>query len=131
VTFLADTNVIVRLIVNDDTEQVRRALSMLDKDGFEISLTVLLECVWLLASRYRFQREGILAALQALERTQGISFSDAAAANAAIGAYAGGMDIADAIHLSQASDDKRLATFDGDLAAVAGGIGLFRAVQLI
>jgi predicted nucleic acid-binding protein len=131
VTLLSDTNVIVRLIVNDDIEQAIRALAVLKEEGLEISPTVLLESAWVLASRYRYPRERIVMALQALERTEGIGFSDAEAAHAAIDWFASGMDIADAIHLSQASPNRRFATFDEDLAAAARRLNVADAVRLI
>jgi predicted nucleic acid-binding protein len=131
VTVLVDTNVVARLIVNDDRDQVSRALEVLKTEGIEVSNTVLLECAWVLASRYRFPREQILVALQALERTEGVAFTTPEAANAAIGWFASGMDIADAIHLSQTSAGRAIATFDEGFAATAGSIGISSSVRLI
>lgn len=128
---LVDTNVIVRLIVNDDREQVQRALAVLKSDGIEISNTVLLECAWVLASRYRFPRDRIVMALQALERTEGVEFSSPEEANAAIAWFGAGMDIADAVHLSQVSSGRTFATFDATFAAAAGRIESAPQVRLI
>ncbi len=130
-TVLSDTNVIIRLVVNDDREQVERALLLLKEEGLEITPTVLVECAWVLRSRYGYPRESIVVALQALERTEGVSFTDAEAAHAAITWFAGGMDIADAVNLSQATATKRLATFDQDLAASAAKLGAAASVRLI
>ena len=112
-TVLSDTNVLVRLVVNDDREQVERALLVLEDEGLAITPTVLLECAWVLRSRYGLAPERIVEAFQALERTEGVSF------------------IADAIHLSQATAARRLATFDRDLAASAANLGVAESIRLI
>ena len=130
-TVLSDTNVLVRLVVNDDREQVERALLVLEDEGLAITPTVLLECAWVLRSRYGLAPERIVEAFQALERTEGVSFTDAEAAHAAIAWFAAGMDIADAIHLSQATAARRLATFDRDLAASAANLGVAESIRLI
>jgi predicted nucleic-acid-binding protein len=51
-----DTNVLVRLLVQDDAEQSARAVALLRKilseDGVWISLIVIVETVWVLRSGY-------------------------------------------------------------------------------
>ena len=43
-----DTNVVVRLLVNDDPQQGERARKLFDSDQIWIGVTVLLESAWVL-----------------------------------------------------------------------------------
>ena len=45
-----DTNVIVRLLVRHDDEQLRRAKSLLASSEVFVANTVMLECEWVLRS---------------------------------------------------------------------------------
>ena len=45
-----DTNVVVRLLVNDDPQQGERARKLFDSDQIWIGVTVLLESAWVLES---------------------------------------------------------------------------------
>lgn len=47
-----DTNVLVRLLVNDDARQARRARALFEREEIFISPTVLLESEWVLRSAY-------------------------------------------------------------------------------
>ena len=66
-----DTNVIVRLLVNDDKAQALRAKSILEKAEVEseryfLPLLVILETVWVLSAVYQLSRSQILDALEML-----------------------------------------------------------------
>jgi predicted nucleic-acid-binding protein len=66
-----DTNVIVRLLVNDDKAQALRAKSILEKAEVEseryfLSLLVILETIWVLSAVYQLTRSEILDALEML-----------------------------------------------------------------
>jgi predicted nucleic-acid-binding protein len=76
-----DTNVVIRLIVSDNVEQTRRARRLveqaLNRDEIVlVSLLVLLESEWVLRSRYRFDREALLAIFRALLEARELSFED-------------------------------------------------------
>jgi len=45
-----DTNVLVRLLVNDDARQTRRARALIEREQVFISATALLESEWVLRS---------------------------------------------------------------------------------
>ena len=56
-----DTNVLVRLLVEDDAEQTRRARGFVARafeqgDPVVVSLLVLIETEWVLRSRYGFDK---------------------------------------------------------------------------
>lgn len=73
-----DTNVVVRFLVRDDEAQheaARRLLARGPGDGEEFFLgdVVLAEVVWVLASRYRFERRVIASTLRALLEAEHVS----------------------------------------------------------
>jgi predicted nucleic-acid-binding protein len=47
-----DTNAIVRLLVDDDPVQGPRARRLVEQNDIWVSVTVLLECAWVLRSAY-------------------------------------------------------------------------------
>ena len=60
-----DTNVLVRFLVNDDEKQARKVYELFkqaeeEKKPLFITLTVLLELIWVLDSVYAISREDIL-----------------------------------------------------------------------
>ena len=66
-----DTNVVVRLLVNDDKIQARRAKTVLEKaeeesERYFLSLLVILEIIWVLSAVYQLSRGEVLDALELL-----------------------------------------------------------------
>ena len=66
-----DTNVIVRLLINDDKVQGRRAKALLEKaeeesERYFLSLLVILETIWVLSAVYKLNRSEVLDALELL-----------------------------------------------------------------
>jgi predicted nucleic-acid-binding protein len=64
----ADTNALVRFIVEDDEDQVRRAVKFLTRDcSVEnpcfVNRIVICEEVWVLQTAYRYSRENIANAV--------------------------------------------------------------------
>jgi len=66
-----DTNVVVRLLTQDDTDQLRRAKEAIgaqcspDDPGW-INCIVLVEVIWVLSSAYRYSRREIVVAIEKL-----------------------------------------------------------------
>jgi len=76
-----DTNLLVRILVEDDTEQLRRARSLLDgaAERSEIAFVgdiVLAELEWVLEDAYKVPRARILQALQGLVGSRRFEFDD-------------------------------------------------------
>lgn len=66
-----DTNIIVRLLMNDDKVQARRAKGILEKAEVEseryfLPLVVILETIWVLSAVYELKRSEVLDALEIL-----------------------------------------------------------------
>ncbi|WP_192245791.1 PIN domain-containing protein [Mesorhizobium silamurunense] len=75
-----DTNVLLRMVLNDDAEQRARALAFgkdlnEEEPGF-VSLIVLVEFSWSLLSRYRMPKEQVQAAIQRLLKVKTLAFED-------------------------------------------------------
>lgn len=112
-----DTNVLVRILTQDDPEQTARALALLERDTVNIPVTVVLETEWVLRYCYGLSSERIVAVFRSIVGTLGLVIDDHAAVVQAIGLHAGGMDFADALHLSLGSRQAdRFCTFDQNLA---------------
>ncbi len=57
---MVDTNVIVRIVTNDDPEQAQRAVALFERERIFIAKAVLLEVEWVLRFSYHLPR-GIIA----------------------------------------------------------------------
>ncbi len=84
-----DTNVLVRLLVDDDPAQAERARRLIERcaeTGEEayISLLVLLETEWVLRSRYGFGKTQVRMAMDALFETREIRIEDESAVETAL-----------------------------------------------
>lgn len=118
-----DTNVLVRLLVEDDPEQFAAATAVLERaaeagERCYLADAVLCETEWVLTSLYRAGRDDILATLAALVADSRYTFDDAEALGEAIRAYeTGGAEFSD--HLIGARARRRGArttyTFDRKL----------------
>jgi predicted nucleic-acid-binding protein len=91
-----DTNVLVRLLIEDDPAQTRRARNLVDAavaaaELVLVSLPVLLETEWVLRSRYEMRSESILGLFRAALETQELAFEDEAAVEEALFNWQEGM----------------------------------------
>ncbi len=112
----ADTNVLIRVMANDDTEQARLAAAMLKRnEQVFISKTVLLEVEWVLRSAYKLDSSTILNALREFLDRPNVELEDESAVRHALNWCQQGMDFADAMHLASAGAGREFLTFDTDL----------------
>jgi predicted nucleic-acid-binding protein len=96
-----DTNLLVRLVMNDDKKQTAASLRLLQSEERVVLLnTVLLETVWVLQSVYGASRDDVLKALQ---RILSIARPETTTVPQALEWFRDGMDIADALHLATAT----------------------------
>lgn len=116
-----DTNIIVRLLTNDDPAQVVRARSLVARETVWVGLAVLMESEWVLRAVYHLDRRVIHDALQRFTNLPQVVVEAEPAVRRILDLYAEGFDFADAIHLVAArSHATAFATFDEDLAKRAG-----------
>ncbi|MEP7041941.1 MAG: type II toxin-antitoxin system VapC family toxin [Dokdonella sp.] len=93
-----DTNVLVRLLVIDDSAQSDAARALVERERVLILRTVLLETEWVLRSRFGLGRSLIQVFFAGLADTSGIEIEADASTRRAIEAYGSGVDFADALH---------------------------------
>jgi predicted nucleic-acid-binding protein len=117
-----DTNVIVRYLTGDDTEQFTKASALIGSDDVYVCTTVLLETEWVLRRGYRFSRQRVIAALAAFAGLPRVTLEDPALAAKALDWTRHGMDFADALHLAKAQGCEAFVSFDRRLAAVANAL---------
>ncbi len=122
-----DTNVVVRLLVNDDQQQGVAALALFESNEMWIGVTVLLEVAWVLQSVYQQKPAAMARALRGLLGLPNVTVEDPAAVGAALDAAAAGMQFPDAMHVVRAPEDVEFVTFDRALARAGKRL---RAVRL-
>ena len=109
-----DTNIVVRLFVDDGSKEVPIARAVFEHETVEIPLSVVLECEWVLRSVYKFNAASICEALTALLSLNNVIVQDPELVAAAIEAHRLGIDFADAFHLLSVERSDELLTFDDD-----------------
>ena len=115
----ADTNIVVRLIADDNPHQ-RRVVEGRLGEGLFISHSVLMETEWVLRTVYRLDRGEIHQALLALLEWEDVHVPLTSFVFWALDRYAAGADWADMLHLISARTSSAFITFDRDLARDAG-----------
>lgn len=124
-----DTNILVRYLLNDDKAQAAEAERLLDSgEDLHVPVTVWLELAWVLES-YGCTGAEVVKAMRHLLGLPNLHTSDTVALLRTLEWLEGGMDFADAFHLSLASHAQSLATFDRDLARKAEKIGAHPPVR--
>jgi predicted nucleic acid-binding protein len=116
-----DTNIIVRLFVEDDPIQTKKAATLLTQNYILISTSVILETAWVLGKFYAFSSAEIAAALKKLASIKTVQISDYLAFDDFLKMIDNGMDVADAVHLASAGDADWFATFDKEFVKTAKG----------
>jgi predicted nucleic-acid-binding protein len=118
-----DTNVVVRVVTQDDPDQLEAALTVFRRGPLFLSKTVLLETEWVLRYCYKLSREAIRGTFQKLLGYPRLQVEDRDRVLQALDWYVEGLDFADALHLaSSRGSARRFATFDRELAGSAAGI---------
>lgn len=107
-----DTNVVIRLFIDDGSKEVPIARKIFEREQIEIPLTVILECEWVLRSVYKFKTAAICEALDALLGLQNVSVQSEDTVIDALDALRKGVPFADAIHLLTTEKSDELLTFD-------------------
>ena len=114
-----DTNIIVRLLINDDPRKTVQAQTLFGEHDILILSTVLLEAEWVLRSAYGMDRIAIIQALTSVAGLPQVTFEQPERVARALTWSAEGMDFADALHLAGAEGNEGFVTFDRRLAKLA------------
>ncbi len=121
--FAIDTNIVVRLITQDDLDQNARVERLLTDHDVLVDSTVLMESDWVLRSVYKLESDQAVSALKAFVSLPRVTLREPSRVAQALDWAAQGMDFADALHLAGAEDCEAFVTFDRRLAKTSADIG--------
>ncbi|MGA7413018.1 MAG: type II toxin-antitoxin system VapC family toxin [Bryobacteraceae bacterium] len=107
-----DTNVVVRLLTDDDPKQAAAARSLFEAGPVFIGKTVLLETDWVLRSVYKLDENAIHDAFTRLFGLKDVHTEDKSAVAAALALTVYGVELADAIHLTSRPPGATFVSFD-------------------
>lgn len=110
-----DTNILVRLLTNDDKAQAKYAADLIENNAVFIPKTVLLETEWVLRYTYELDSSVILVALNKLLGLTNVTTEDPTCVLQALEWYESNFDFADALHLASSSNATKFATLDKHL----------------
>ncbi|SDW00119.1 type II toxin-antitoxin system VapC family toxin [Thiocapsa roseopersicina] len=113
------TNVVVRIVANDDPEQSPRAVALFERERIFLTKTVLLETEWVLRFSYKLSRETVVCALRKVIGLQQVEVETIGVVAKALDWHEQGMDFAEALHLAGSTKAIEFATFDEKLIQLA------------
>jgi len=125
-----DTNLLVRLAVNDDQQQAEIAEQLLETQQVFIPRTVLLETEWVLRSVYKKSRAEISDFFSKALITTNLIVENSLEVKNAMEWYNLGADFADAIHLCMCGNSK-IHTFDANFCKAAKKLGITPAFKIL
>ena len=125
-----DTNILVRLLVNDDPAQTELAAAQIDaSSACFVPIMVLLELEWVLRGAYKLPREAVIAAFEGLLAIRHLYLEPDNLVRQALDVHRQGMDFADALHLVRSEACEAMISFDQSMAALAMRLDLQPAVK--
>lgn len=119
-----DTNLVVRLLVNDDQSQTSKVSALFTAEKIFIAKTVVLETEWILRGVYNLDRKTTNSALRKLLSLEQVIVEDESILFDALDNHLQGMDFADALHLSSSHRAATFATFDTKFKSTAKKLSL-------
>jgi predicted nucleic-acid-binding protein len=112
VTIAVDTNILVRLLTQDDLEQYQKSVELFQENNVYICDTVILETEWVLRFAYEFKPQEINQGFKKLFGLTNVYLSNVSKIYKALEWHESGLDFADAIHLANNQHCSYLYTFD-------------------
>ena len=125
-----DTNVVVRLLVDDDHRQATAAHKLIAECEVFVPVTVILETEWVMRSGYGFTPAHIAACLRRLGGLPGVTVEEPGEVAQALEWLELGMDFVDALHLARTKRCERFVTFDRKLAKQAKALAALTVEML-
>lgn len=107
-----DTNIVVRLLTQDDEVQYQKSLNLFQNTEIFIPDTVILEIEWVLRFAYKFKPNQVCSALQKLFGLPNVYLTNSMLVDQALLWHENGLDFADAFHLAQSQNCDSFYTFD-------------------
>jgi len=121
-----DTNVLIRHLTQDHTEQAKRASALIeqacsvDEPGY-INRVVICEIIWVLERAYRYERAVIAQCIETILRTADLRVENEKAVWQALASYQKGYDVADVLIgvTNQLAGANQTYTFDKKAAELS------------
>jgi len=117
-----DTNVVVRLLTQDDEQQYNSSLKLFQGQEVFIPDTVILETEWVLRFAYHFKPDEICEAFKNLLGLPNVQLTNGSLIAKALQWHENGLDFADAFHLAQSQNCSAIYTFDTKFTNRAKGL---------
>jgi predicted nucleic-acid-binding protein len=117
-----DTNIVVRLLTQDDEQQYSKSLKLFQEQDIFIPDTVLLETEWVLRFAYHFNPGEICEAFRNLLGLPNVQVTNANLMVQALQWHENGLDFADALHLALSQGCSAIYTFDMKFVNRAKGL---------
>jgi predicted nucleic acid-binding protein len=114
-----DTNIVIRFLTRDHEALARRALEIVSNNEVFVPLTVVLEAEWVLRDVYEMPRAEVIRELRRFCGLERVTVGAADVVERALAYAEGGLDVADALHLAQATECEAFVTLDKPLARKA------------
>jgi len=99
-----DTNVVVRLLTQDDEQQYNDSLKLFQEQDIFIPDTVILETEWVLRFAYNFKPDEICQAFRNLFGLPNVQLTNGNLMAQVLQWHEHGLDFADALHLAQCQE---------------------------
>ena len=114
-----DTNIVIRFLTRDHEAQAQRALEIVSNNDVFLPVTVVLEAEWVLRDAYEMPRGEVIRELRRFCGLERVTVGAADVVERALDYAEGGLDVADALHLAQATECEAFVTLDKALAGKA------------
>lgn len=124
-----DTNIVVRLLTQDDQWQYRQSLAIFQSQDIFIGNTVILETEWVLRFAYKFNPTEICLALKQLFGLPNVHLVNDSLIAQTLQWHENGLDFADALHLAQGQHCSELYTFDEKFIKKANNLTNCEVIQ--
>lgn len=120
-----DTNLLVRLLTNDDPQQAERVADLIDASAAcFVPITVVLELEWVLRGAYKLPREAVIRAFEGLLAIRQVHLEQEELVRRVLEWHRQGVDFADALHLARSEGCEALISFDRSLVRQAADLAL-------
>ncbi len=114
-----DTNIVIRFLTRDHEALARRALEIVSNNEVFVPATVILEAEWVLRDAYEMPRNDVIREVGRFCALERVTVGEADDIRRALDCAERGLDLADALHLAQASECEAFVTLDKPLARKA------------
>jgi predicted nucleic-acid-binding protein len=114
-----DTNIVIRFLTRDHETLARRAFEIVSNNDVFVPVTVILEAEWVLRDAYEMPRDEVIRELRRFCGLERVTVGAADAVEHALNFAEHGLDVADALHIAQATECEAFVTLDKPLVRKA------------